>query len=187
MKPLDRLFHWLRAREVRPYIRQGARVLDIGCGDGLFLAQLGNRIQDSIGIDPDISAAVARGAYRLIAGRVPGDVPTSCGPFDVITMLALLEHLPPPEQRGLAQACLSLLVPGGYLVLTVPSPAVDGILHWLQRIPGLCQGMHVDEHYGFKVEQTPAIFSAFRLVKAKSFELGLNNLFVFQAPARSRS
>lgn len=180
MKPLDRLFQWLRMRQVLPYIRTGARVLDIGSSDGAFLEYLGSRIQDSVGIDIDVTTPGARGAYRLIGGRFPDDLPQGCGPFDVITMLAVLEHIPPAAQPALAQRCAALLAPGGSLVVTVPSPAVDRILHALQRIPFLCHGMHLHEHYGFDVRQTPAIFSALRLVKAKQFELGLNNLFVFQ-------
>ncbi|HEY7819578.1 MAG TPA: hypothetical protein VIG29_15255, partial [Vicinamibacteria bacterium] len=46
----------------------------------------------------------------------------------------------------------------------------------------LIDGMALDEHHGFEPSDTPAIFSGFglRLVRRRKFQLGLNNLFVFQ-------
>lgn len=46
---------------------------------------------------------------------------------------------------------------------------------WICRRP-------LEEHHGYRVEQTTAIFPAksFRLLRRKGFQLGLNNLFVFE-------
>jgi hypothetical protein len=42
--------------------------------------------------------------------------------------------------------------------------------------------MSLDEHYGFDPGRTEAVFAppAFRLAARRRFQLGLNNLFVFE-------
>jgi len=96
-------------------------------------------------------------------------------------MLAVLEHIPRGQQGRLVLACARLLKPGGHLVVTIPSPAVDGILHFLQHLK-LVHGMEVEEHYGFAPAEALALFSTpeFRLLRRRRFQLGLNNLFVFE-------
>ena len=63
----------------------------------------------------------------------------------------------------------------------MPSPRVDDILHVLLKLH-LIDGISAHEHYGFKPEGTPQIFPppAFHLLRRQRFQLGLNNLFVFE-------
>jgi len=180
VKTLDRIIQYLRINKTRPYIARGSRVLDIGCADGAMFRQLQSRIQEGVGIDPDLEQSVDQDNFRLIAGQFPEALPDT-RPFDVITILAVLEHIPPEHQPQLAENCARYLKPGGYLVITVPSPQTDRILSLLQFIR-IIDGMSLEEHYGFDVSKTPSIFSVdgLRLVKAKKFQFGLNNLFVFK-------
>ena len=69
----------------------------------------------------------------------------------------------------------------GRIIITVPSPQVDSILSVLQRFK-IVDGMSVDEHYGFDPSQTETLFMEpkFKLIHKESFQLGLNNLFVFE-------
>ena len=180
MKPLDRFLQRWRIVKAAPYIPAGARVLDIGCADGALFRRLRSRIREGVGIDPGVSGACGEGPYRLIAGRFPDDVPAGA-PFDVITMLAVVEHIPLEQLPHVAQRCGALLTSGGRLILTVPSPLVDHLLDVLKRLH-LLDGMELEEHTGFDVRQTPRFFSTggLRLVVAKPFQLGPNHLFVFQ-------
>lgn len=180
MKPLDRLLQRWRIVKAAPYIPVGARVLDIGCADGALFRRLRSRIREGVGVDPGLSVAYEEGPYRLIAGRFPDDVPAA-EPFDIITMLAVVEHIPLEQLPRVAQRCSALLKSGGRLILTVPSPLVDHLLEILKRLH-LLDGMELEEHTGFDVRQTPSLFSTagLRLVMAKPFQLGLNHLFVFQ-------
>jgi 2-polyprenyl-3-methyl-5-hydroxy-6-metoxy-1,4-benzoquinol methylase len=73
-------------------------------------------------------------------------------------MLAVLEHIPEPQQRPLAESCARFLKPAGVLVITTPSPRVDRILNLLLALR-LIDGMSLEEHYGFDPRQTPALFS----------------------------
>jgi SAM-dependent methyltransferase len=186
MKPIDRLLQRWRIAKVRPYIAPGARVLDIGCADGELFRRV-KGIAEGIGIDPDLPSSV-RTCPRavLLKGYYPQALPDH-KPFDVISLLAVLEHVPPEHQRALAVACARHLKPGGHLVITVPSPSADIILVALRRF-WLIHGMALEQHYGYKPSVTAALFAMpdLELVVARKFQLGLNNLFVFRKTAGAR-
>ena len=116
-------------------------------------------------------------------GAFPHDLPSQTDLFDAITLLAVLEHIPESEMAAFSKALGDKLAPGGFLVITVPGPAVDHILAALKTLR-LIDGMSLEEHHGFKTEQTPAIFEAvgLSLVTHRRFQFGLNNLFVFKKP-----
>jgi SAM-dependent methyltransferase len=179
LKALDRLLQRWRIAKARPFIPADATVLDVGSADGVLFERLGSRIRYGVGVDPALAAGVEGPRYRLVAGRFP-DAVADAEPFDAITMLAVLEHLPPAEHARLADACARLLRPGGRLVVTVPQPAVDAILRVLVRLR-LIDGMALDEHAGFDPRLTTRIFGGdpWRLELHRRFQLGLNNLFVF--------
>ena len=184
MKIIDRVLQRWRNAKARPYVAPGARVLDIGCADGALFRQFHSLIGEGVGIDPTLDYAVDGENYRLIPGRFPDDV-TDERRFDVITMLAVLEHVPAAYQPRWAEACARLLADGGHLVITVPSPSADGILRALQSLR-LIDGMSLEQHYGFDPRTAPAIFGVdgLALVKFERFQLGFNNLLVFERTAR---
>ena len=180
MTPLDRFIRSLRERQATPHIPRGARVLDVGCGDGHFLRRLGPQIHDSVGIDPDVpEPSLARPTpYRLVRGRFPYDLDAT-GEFDVIAMLAVFEHFNDVDRPRVVEACRRLLRPGGRVVMTVPAAAVDRIVDVLITLR-LAQGMDIGSHHGYDPEQTPRLFSGFRLARRERFEFGLNHLFVLE-------
>jgi SAM-dependent methyltransferase len=179
VKFLDRVLQDWRIVKARPFIPRGARVLDIGCADGRLFKRLQGEMGQGLGIDPSLSRNGAAGSVRFISGRFPDDMPP-VEAFDVITLLAVLEHFPPSRYANLKEGCLRFLKPGGFLIITVPSSRVDSILSVLRRCH-LIDGMSLDEHHGYAVQKTKDIFSSpqFILVKHRRFQLGLNNLFVF--------
>jgi 2-polyprenyl-3-methyl-5-hydroxy-6-metoxy-1,4-benzoquinol methylase len=176
---IDRLLQRWRIAKARRYIPPGARLLDVGSDDGVIFDRLGSRLSSGIGIDRHAPERVDE-RFRLVKGSFPEDL-GDVGTFDAITMLAVLEHMPPDEQANAAQACERLLAPGGRLVVTTPSPAVDRILDVLERLR-VIHGMDTEDHYGFDPTRTPEIFSVgqLRLSVSKRFQFGLNNLFVFE-------
>lgn len=180
MKALDRLLQSWRIRKAQGFIPRGARVLDVGCADGALFRQLGERIREGVGIDPSVGEPTQTATFRIVPGAFPDDLPEA-ERFDAVTMLAVLEHIPLDKQREVAAACARCLEPGGRLIVTVPSPAVDRILHLLESMR-LIEGMALHEHYGFEPWQTPSIFvpHGLRLARARKFQLRLNNLFVFE-------
>ncbi len=97
----------------------GKRVLDVGCGGGILSESMAARGAQVTAIDAsDAPISVAR-LHQLESksgvdyrkATVEELVETGGGPFDVVTCLELLEHVPDPA--SVVNACASLLTPGG--------------------------------------------------------------------------
>jgi 2-polyprenyl-3-methyl-5-hydroxy-6-metoxy-1,4-benzoquinol methylase len=182
MKFTDRVLQNWRIAKVRKHIAPGAKILDIGSVDGVLFQRLGALVgAGSLGIDPTLKAPLTVNGFPLQPGFFPQDMPASTGVFDVITMLAVLEHFPESAYEALRSGCRQYLRPGGKLLITVPSAQVDVILKWLTFFR-LIDGMSLEEHHGYAVGDTAKIFPPpdFQLVSHKPFQLGLNHVFVFE-------
>ena len=181
MKAIDRYLQSLRIRQAARWIPAAAQVLDIGCSEGEMFQMLAGHIAGGVGIDPGLQSPRQWNSFKLQPGCFPDDLDPSAGPFDAITALAVVEHVPMDAQPGFARACAARLKPGGRLILTIPSPQVDAILDVLLRLR-LIHGMSLEEHSGFEAARVPEIYAVdgLRLLAARRFELGLNNLFVFE-------
>ena len=100
----------------------GRRLLDFGCGRGLFLEEADARGFEPYGVD--LSAESVEAARRAPSGRhahvgAPLDVPEiAAGGFDVVTLWSVLAHLATPVED--LRTLRGLLTPQGVLlVLTV--------------------------------------------------------------------
>ena len=180
MKPLDRYLQNRRINLVKEFLTPADDVLDIGCADGAMFRRLQGRYRYGYGVDPTLDSEVETELYHLYPGVLPEALPPGLQ-ADLITILAVLEHLPPQEQTSLAKNCEAILKPGGRVVITVPSPRVDDLLHVLGRLR-VIDGMSMHEHYGFVPAHTLRVFAEpdFRLMTHRKFQFGLNNLFVFE-------
>ena len=99
MNLTDRVLQRWRIAKVRPFIAPGSQILDIGSADGALFRQLGRRKGERcLGIDPTLKADIRVDDVPLVAGCFPKDMP-AVEPFDVITLLAVLEHFPPSAGR----------------------------------------------------------------------------------------
>lgn len=101
-------------------LRHGARVLDVGCGSGEFLALCKARGCETLGIDPGQAyVEYAREAYGVDARHVAwSELDAPDGAFDVINCFHVLEHLPNPTAA--VQQFARWLTPDGRLLLAVP-------------------------------------------------------------------
>lgn len=182
MKQVDRVLQRWRFRMVRRNLPPASSVLDIGAHQGELFAYLGDRIGPSVGIEPSLERDVQIGEHRLLAGGFPDRSPA--GPFDAATLLAVVEHMTDDQIDQVAKSLAELVRPGGSIIVTVPSPAVDKILDVLIALRVL-DGMEAEEHHGFDVDVLASRWEAcgLELRKRCRFQLGLNNLFVFSAPS----
>ena len=181
----DRLLQRWRIAKIKPFLKSGDRVLDIGSADGVLFQKLPWLARESLGIDPTLTGNVTVAGVRLVRGFFPADLPAAVAPFDAITMLAVLEHFPEAAYQDLVTGCARTLRPGGRLLITVPSPFVDKILAVLTFLR-LVHGMSLEEHHGYEVGHTTRLFAppGFQLICQRRFQLGLNNLFVFERTAQ---
>ncbi len=135
-----------------------ARIIDIGCGGGIFTESLAQAGASVLGIDMSpaaiataeqhwVNSALAQNKqsmidYRLTtAEEMAASYPNE---FDVLTCMELLEHVPDPA--SIIQACSKLVKPGGHLFFSTLNRnpkaylfAILGAEYLLKLIP---QGTH---------------------------------------------
>jgi SAM-dependent methyltransferase len=113
------------------WVPQDARIFDVGCGRGVWLSTLGymDRISSGLGCDPNAGALrVAEQAsehlarskseggapLRFIQARSIDDWPDDA--FDLVSMVDVLHHVPPPLQEGFLLAAWQRVRVGGRLL-----------------------------------------------------------------------
>ena len=131
-KPLDEILEFIRFTKVEPYIPKDATLLDIGAGDGNFLRYLDGHLQFAVGIDSHLTQSVDFGRCRLIPGYFPYNF-IEDRTFDIITMMAVTEHIPMEAFLDVTTACWKYLNPNGQLIITVQHQRVEGLLDLLKR------------------------------------------------------
>jgi SAM-dependent methyltransferase len=139
----------IRALGRVPGTRTAKRVLDVGCGEGSYLAAFLRRYRDAQGFGVDLDPDVAEEARRRLReaevwrrGEIRvGDFMTMDLPsrFDVILLNNNLHYFPPAEHGALFRRALSKTAPGG--VLAIQTGVLESGL--LSRFLGTDAGMAV--------------------------------------------
>lgn len=99
----------------------GARVLDVGCGGGLFLGLAAATGRLGAGLGFDSNRAAIGIAQRLDTGHddalsfVHLDVtePWPDGPFDMVSMIDVMHHVPEDARAAIFELAAGRLEPGG--------------------------------------------------------------------------
>jgi 2-polyprenyl-3-methyl-5-hydroxy-6-metoxy-1,4-benzoquinol methylase len=115
-------------------VRAGTRVLDVGCGTGANARWLGERGAEVWGITAsEKEAALARSVCRgVTVCDLDEALPASLtGPFDVLLLSHVLEHLADPAAT--LRALATRLTPGGRAAIAVPNMAVYDVRWRLAR------------------------------------------------------
>lgn len=125
-------FHhwWWRARESiilselnRLSLKSPVKVLDVGCGNGLFLPALAKWSGGEVyGIETDTSLLTEDCPYRRNIYTDPfgeGRYDRMRGHFDLVTALDVIEHV--EDDASFVTHMIDLLKPGGCLLVTVPA------------------------------------------------------------------
>lgn len=117
---------WWRARE-RMLLQEVARVaggrrlriLDAGCGAGLFFDAL-QRFGDVEGVEADEGLVAQAGPWRdrIVVGSLDDGFSPS-QPYDLILLLDVLEHVPDPDVA--LRRARALATPEAALIVTVPA------------------------------------------------------------------
>ena len=102
------------------------RILDVGCGFGLFAAYFGQThpARQIVGVDPDarrvqmaerVAAELGLVRHRFLAADARDAA--LAGPFDAAYVLDVMHHIPKDDQAALLSRLRDLLAPRGVLVL----------------------------------------------------------------------
>ncbi|WP_419705948.1 class I SAM-dependent methyltransferase [Promicromonospora sp. NFX87] len=155
----------------------GARVLDVGCGNGRNGAWLAERGADVVGVDlaaplldavrPDLPRSMTVTALDVLRDPLPA------GPFDVVYDSGCFHHLAPHRRITYRERILPLLAPGGrYAVVAFaqesqPSPSDREVL----TSGDLGGGM------SFLVEDLERIFASLHPVEVRRVRDGVPGTF----------
>ncbi len=170
-----RMVMWLKAS-------QHGRLLDVGCGSGLFMRKMLDLGWDVVGVEPDYKAAcIARDQYGLDVYQSGLEQANfeNCT-FDAITMNNVLEHLNDPLR--ILGECRRILKLKGRLVLLTPNAAGLGHMHFRGDWRGLEPPRHLFlftpqnmrlaiEHAGLCVEHIGTVVQGAGSILARSHAL----------------
>jgi SAM-dependent methyltransferase len=115
-------------------LKEGGKVLDVGCGDGSLVTQLAQAfpLNRFVGINPDkYGIEMARAAIaelgledRVSVEQFGGEALTYKGEFDLISLVVTLHEILPPFRKAVMEKVYQGLKPGGtLLILDMPYPS----------------------------------------------------------------
>lgn len=145
-------------------------VLDVGCGGGLFLRELGLPEAQRVGLDFSPNAAAVAwktNGVPAVCGALPR-APFRPGTFGLITMFHVLEHLYDPLTY--LEAARELLAPGGRLIVQVPNSACWQFLLLGERWNGLDIPRHL-LHFKERDLVNLLEYSGYEVLRVKHFSL----------------
>lgn len=134
LPPVERAYATIRFSIMRPkllsvldlLLPEEGRILDIGCGFGLFAAYFAQtqRARQIIGVDPDgRRTQMAKRTFEKLGleghSFIAGDARSTevQGPFDAVYILDVMHHIPKDDQVALLRRLHDLLAPHGVLVI----------------------------------------------------------------------
>ncbi len=173
----------VRTRETLGYVKEGATVLDMGCGDGYLLRKLSKKIRSGTGIDERITPG-KDGNIIFRKFSIKRKIPFRNSTFDVVTMTAFIEHLDNPEK--VLRDVNRVLKKGGLCIITTPTRRAKPLWELLVKM-GLSdeeadeEGIEAHKNY-FSPDSLRTILekSNFRQIHAKKFEFGMNYMVIGQ-------
>ncbi len=156
-----------RALEAAP---PGGKVLDVGCGGGLFLREMNLPQERAFGLDFSVNAASVAWSTNGIPAACGAltRAPFRPGSFSLITMFHVLEHLYDPA--AYVEAARGLLAENGRLVIQVPNAKCWQFLLFGEAWNGLDIPRHLID---FKEDDLVTLLGecGFEVVRRKHFSL----------------
>jgi SAM-dependent methyltransferase len=141
---------WKIANRMIPQEYRKGRILDIGCGAYPFFL-LNTDFSIKFGIEKTILGKnedlYQRNNLTIIQWDLEENhhLPLGNDFFDVVTMLAVFEHIEPGKLVAILSEIHRILKPNGLFVMTTPAGWTDSLLRTMASI-GLVSRMEIEEH-----------------------------------------
>lgn len=138
------------ANKLIPSTHSKERILDIGCGTyPLFL--LNTEFSEKFGLDRVVQEDYGKHFQNHKITFVNHDIekedkiPFDSGYFDVVTMLAVFEHIEPKRLVKILGEIHNILRPGGMYIMTTPAAWTDSLLRLMAKLR-LVSPVEIEEH-----------------------------------------
>ena len=183
---LEPILRNIRISQVLPEIKkyENCNVLDIGCGwEAKFLISIEKFIASGIGIDfkaPDMN----NDKITTLEVKLQRKLPFENESFDVVTMLAVLEHLDYPCE--IIQEIERVLRPNGKLIITVPSIYSKPVLEFLSYKLKIVNEEEIRDHkkyYNKSSLRKLFLETGLEIESHKYFQLCMNNFCIARKAA----
>ncbi len=126
---------------------RSGRLLDVGCGTFPYFLEMID-FREKYGVDRVITKNRAQDiSSSLINFDLENEnlLPFNDGYFDVVTMLAVLEHLQPLNVSHIVEECRRVLKSNGLLIITTPASWTEKLLKMMAALK-LISPEEIDEH-----------------------------------------
>ncbi len=126
-------------------LREG-RLLDIGCGAYPFFLEK-TEFREKIGLDKTAGNLAETPSFSLVNFDIESghNFPFRDRHFDVITMLAVIEHINPERVVTFMKECYRILKDKGLLIITTPASWTERLLQTMAAV-GLVSIEELEEH-----------------------------------------
>jgi ubiquinone/menaquinone biosynthesis C-methylase UbiE len=175
---LEPILRSLRVKKVISHIPPSSNVLDIGCGvSANFLMSISPYISQGYGIDFKVDTNIDARNITLKQIFLDDKLPFLDNSFQVVTMLAVLEHI--ENDREILTEIYRVLEPNGKLIITVPSTLSQPILEFFAYRLKIISEDEIKDHKRYynreKLQQVLIKDVGFRKFEHHYFQLGMNN------------
>lgn len=126
--------------------KRSGRILDIGCGYFPHFL-ITTKFKEKYGIDPSVNLKLLENKeIQIKKAKVDESrIPFKDEYFDVVTLLAVFEHLDQDKLIPVLKEVRRVLKKNGILIITTPSPWADKLLHFMAEF-GLISSEEIHEH-----------------------------------------
>ncbi|QDS86670.1 Phthiotriol/phenolphthiotriol dimycocerosates methyltransferase [Rosistilla ulvae] len=164
---------------------QGKRILEVGCGAGYSVDYLPADYACYLGIDYsemliDLARSERQTDRATFATTNARDLKTD-EPFDIIFMIGVLHHM--DQMDEVVQNLVSLLAPGGWLVVNEPQPS-NPIVGLARRLRKQCDASYSDEQLELTGQEMESCFASAGLTSLRLRSQGLMSTPFAEVPMK---
>jgi SAM-dependent methyltransferase len=174
---MERILSQMRFKKIIQYVPYNSSVLDLGCGYyGSLLQFLEPKISFGVGVDISVNLEAGSPKLRLVKHDLNKALPLENDRFDVVISLANLEHL--ENYQGVFQEFHRVMKPGGFLLLTTPTPFAKPVLEFLSYEMKIISEEEIRDHktyFNRDMLENYCRRVGFSHWEHKYFQVGMNN------------